>query len=332
MKLDKRLIIFSIITITWLIYFYFISIQEAFLIIKNNWQISLTMLFGSIVAGGSSVGGGAVAFPVFTKVLNISPDNAKIFSLAIQTVGMGAASLTIYFSKIKVDWKVILWGSLGGFFGIFIGTQYISHLLPPDFIKISFTLILTSFAITLFHLNKSENKFYNQVFLWNKKIIYIFMIAGFLGGIVSSLIGNGIDIFIFSVMVLLFRINEKVSTPTSVILMAINAFFGFMINLFFVNSFVEPITSYWLAAVPVVVIGAPLGSLLCNLISRENISNILIFLIFIELISSLIIIPLKPITIVFSFIILMIFSFINYKMYINPINNESPKILQKQNI
>jgi hypothetical protein len=58
------------------------------------WVVRLS--FGSMIAGGTSLGGGAVAFPVFTKVLHITPYDAKVFSLAIQSVGMSAASLTRY--------------------------------------------------------------------------------------------------------------------------------------------------------------------------------------------------------------------------------------------
>ncbi|MDJ0901719.1 MAG: hypothetical protein QNJ55_23255 [Xenococcus sp. MO_188.B8] len=67
----------------------------AFSYLLDNWQVALTMVFGSEIAGETSVGGGAVAFPVFTKVLHIAPQDAKLFSLAIQSVGMTAASVAI---------------------------------------------------------------------------------------------------------------------------------------------------------------------------------------------------------------------------------------------
>ena len=60
-----------------------------------DWKIALTMVFGSLVGGGTSEGGGAIAFPIFTKLLHIGPYDARNFSLAIQSVGMGAASLSI---------------------------------------------------------------------------------------------------------------------------------------------------------------------------------------------------------------------------------------------
>ena len=50
---------------------------------------------------------------------------------------------------------------------------------------------------------------------------------GFIGGNFSALAGSGVDICSFSVLSLLFRISEKVATPTSVVLMAINTCVGF---------------------------------------------------------------------------------------------------------
>ena len=50
----------------------------------------------------------------------------------------------------------------------------------------------------------------------------------------------------------------------------------------------------WLAAVPVVVIGAPLGAYICASLSRRVIANALIGLIAIEFVSTLVIIPMSP--------------------------------------
>ena len=54
-----------------------------------------------------------------------------------------------------------------------------------------------------------------------------FCISGIVGGAFSALAGSGVDICSFSVLCLLFRVSEKVATPTSVVLMAINTCVGF---------------------------------------------------------------------------------------------------------
>ena len=61
----------------------------------------------------------------------------------------------------------------------------------------------------------------------NSIVIPLIFILGFIGGNFSALAGSGVDICSFSVLSLLFRISEKVATPTSVVLMAINTCVGF---------------------------------------------------------------------------------------------------------
>lgn len=317
LHMSKRVIVFAIAIATWTTWLTILGYQEAFSHLIKHGEIALTMLFGSIIAGGTSIGGGAVAFPVFTKLLHIPPHEAKVFSLAIQSVGMSAASAAICLTGIRVEWRVIRWGSLGGLFGIFIGLGYLAPVLPPDVLKMSFTIMLTSFAITLFALNQKQRQCHLLIASWQFQERGIIFLAGFLGGIMSGLVGNGIDIVLFSVMVLLWRISEKVATPTSVILMAINAISGFILQIFVFNDFSDTVRSYWLAAIPIVVVGAPFGAMFCSLLRREMIAHILIFLIFIEMITSILLIPLRPLVLYSSFISLILFSYLNYWMYRN---------------
>ncbi len=280
-----------------------------------NWEAAVTMIFGSMVAGGTSMGGGAVAFPIFTKVLYVPPNDAKVFSLAIQSIGMSAASLTIVAMRTKVEWRFIRWASLGGVPGIIFGSVFLAPVLPPDVIKFSFTMMVCSFGIVLFALNRTRRRRNLAIPSWGKRERVFSLVAGLWGGIVSGLVGSGMDIVGFSIMVLLFGLCEKVSTPTSVIVMAINAVVGFILHQYFVGDFVEPVINYWLAAVPVVVVGAPTGVMLCNLMKPKTIAWILIGLVLIELVSSLLLIPLNAKLLCYCLFVFAIFSSIYYWMY-----------------
>ena len=276
----------------------------------QNWEISLTMVFGSTIAGGTSLGGGAVAFPVLTKVLSVPPHQAKVFALAIQTIGMGAASITIIAMKTKLDWRLIRWTSLGGIPGIYISAIYLSPILPANLIKISFSMMISSFAtifIFLLLFKNEDNYDYKIVIQKNRQKI-IFLAIGFTGGIISGLVGSGMDIFAFAVMILLFNMCEKISTATSVILMAFNSLVGFLIHNFVIGDFVAPVNNYWLAAVPVVVLGAPFGAMICDRFNKDTISKILIFLILIDLISSILLIPLTKAVILTGAIVFSLFT------------------------
>lgn len=310
------ILVSSFVAITvWTAWLVLVSPMQAFSNMIANWEIAVTMIFGSMVAGGTSMGGGAVAFPVMTKVLQIPPQDAKIFSLAIQTVGMGAASLTIVAMGTKLDWRFIGWVSLGGIPGIIIGSIFLAPILPANIIKISFTMMISSFAVMLLALNRSQNKPNLAISSWSIWQQNFLLLVGFIGGIISSLVGSGMDIFSFSVMVLLFDICETISTPTSVILMAINTTVGFLLHKYILGDFVEPISNYWLAAVPVVVIGAPLGAILCSLLNRTTVIYLLVSLIVVDLISSLLLVPLTLPVILTGIFTFTVFSSVYYGMY-----------------
>lgn len=299
----------------WTAWLIIVGPTRAFANLITNWEAAVTMIFGSMVAGGTSMGGGAVAFPVFTKVLHVPPHEAKLFALAIQSIGMSSASLTIVAMKTPVEWRFIRWASIGGIPGIVLGSVFLAPILPPELIKFSFTMMVSSFAMVLFILNRTRKTRNLTVPIWGKRERLIALVAGVWGGVVSGLVGSGMDIVCFSVIVLLFGLCEKVSTPTSVILMAINAVAGFMLHRYFIGDFVAPVTNYWLAAVPVVVVGAPTGAILCNFMDRTTITKILIGLILIESVSSFLLIPLNYMLVGYSFLVFALFSLIYYWMY-----------------
>lgn len=299
----------------WIVWLRLLGPNYAIANMVTHWEAAVTMIFGSIVAGGTSMGGGAVAFPVFTKVLHVPPSEAKVFSLAIQSVGMSAAALTIVAMKTRVEWKFIHWASFGGIPGIILGSVFLAPALPPNVIKLSFTMMIVSFGIVLLTLNRAQRQRNLSIPFWEERERFFALAAGFWGGIVSGLVGSGMDIVCFSTLVLLFGMCEKVSTPTSVILMAINAVVGFIIHQYFVGDFNGPITNYWLAAVPVVVVGAPMGAILCNYLSRTAIVRILLSLVLVEFTSSFALIPLSANLLCQSLFSFAIFSSINYWMY-----------------
>ncbi len=293
---------------------------DSFWVIGNmikNWEISLTMVLGSMVAGGTSLGGGAVAFPVLTKVLSIPPDQAKVFALAIQTIGMGAASITIIAMKTKLEWRLIRWTSLGGIPGIFISSLYLSPLLPASIVKISFSMMISSFAMIFLFLmnNKQQRNYYPKLVVQENWQKIIFLGIGFFGGLISGMVGSGMDIFAFAAMILLFDRCEKISTATSVVLMAFNSLVGFFLHNFVIKDFVPPVSNYWLAAVPVVVIGAPLGAIICNYLNKNTISQILVILVAIDLISSILLIPTTQTVITTGLMVFSLFTTLYYFMY-----------------
>lgn len=308
---------FLIAIMVWLLWLFTLGPERAVETVLANWKISLTMVFGSLVGGGTAEGGGSVAFPILTKVLHVRPIDAKVFALAIQSIGMSAASLVILAMGIKVEWRVIFWATVGGIPGIAIGTGFLAPFLPADVTRMIFTVMVGSFAFALFALNRVEVHRNERIFPLDLQEKSFLVVAGVFGGMLTGLVGTGIDIVVFSLVVLLFRLNEKIATPTTVILQSIVVIVGFVLHCFVLGGVNDTVRSYWLASIPVVVVGAPVGAMICARLSRQVIVRIVLVLISVEVISSLLTIPLRPEVVSISAITLATFSFLYYGMYRN---------------
>ena len=281
----------------------------------SDWKVALTMVFGSLVGGGTSEGGGAIAFPIFTKLLHIAPFDARNFSLAIQSVGMGSASLSILYLRIPIERRALLYAGVPGVLGVVFGAYFVAPWIPPVFLRTSFTVLVSSLGVALLLVNREKEALRNKgmpIFGTSEKSILI--AAGFLGGIVSALVGTGENTVIFMVMVLLFRVNEKIVTPTTVVLMTMVTIPGFLVHVFLLRDFTTTVMGYWLAAVPVVAVGAPLGALLCSYMKRQAIVWLLLFLIALEFTSTLLLVPMSRPVLWASFATLVICGSIDWGM------------------
>jgi len=279
---------------------------------KPRYYLSITMIFGSMIAGATSEGGGAVAFPVMTLVLGVKPSVARDFSLMIQSVGMVAGSFTILVMRLKLEWNAILYVTVGGVAGIIVGLEEIAPRLPPPYAKMYFVCIWSSFAIGLYLLNRNHHRYVHdtipnwpthpfmlmkedntttcQTIISNTWQPLILMAFGILGGIFSSVAGSGIDICSFALLTLLFRVSEKVATPTSVVLMAINTAIGFAYRQFAMGGVEDEAWGYFAVCVPIVVIGAPLGALLGSHAHRLTLAGVIYVLDAAQLITALVVI------------------------------------------
>jgi uncharacterized membrane protein YfcA len=271
---------------------YMIS-TNSFHIYKDRWAAPLTMIFGSFVGGATPEGGAAVAYPVFTLLLKISPDIARNFGFAIQSIGMTSASLLILGMGVKLDWNYIKYVTFSGFFGLIFGSYYIVPLISPPLAKLFFVSLWLGFGIVLWRQNRSENReVYDKIENLMRSDIVRLLIFGFLGGIISSIFGTGINIFTFCLMTIYYRVSEKVATPSSVIIMTIETLLGFFLHAKILNDFQEEAFYLWMTCVPVVLIFAPLGAFIVSRINRKNVAKILYLVLIIQFVGAIIVI--KP--------------------------------------
>ena len=278
----------------WLIWAIAMSTQGKWELFVDNFFMTITMMFGAFIAGATSEGGGAVAFPVMTIFAGISPHIARDFSLMIQSVGMTAAALTIIRQSIPVEWGAIFYGILGAIPGIILGLEFIAPIFPPPVTKIFFVSLWLVFgSVLLWRLSKPlDEKIKDKISSFSNLNITSFLFVGFIGGIITSFFGSGLDIVTFMLLVLFYNLDEKVATPTSVVLMAIISMIGFCWRSLPFNSPI-PIEAwnYWWVSVPVVVVFAPLGAKFIKNRSRVFIVKLLFVSVLIQFVGAQLLIP-----------------------------------------
>lgn len=276
----------AVIYISWSSYMILANRWELF---QEYWPVSITMTLGSFVAGATAEGGAAVAFPVFTKVLHIPSGDARTFGLMIQAVGMTMAGVMIYAQRVRTLPKVITWVSIGGIFGQLIGTYLFT--IPNPYPKILFTFVATAFGVAMIisrwfiHWEPRS-----ELPAWDNRYRALFLLVGILGGSFAAQTGSGIDMLTFIVLTLAFGINEKISTPTTVVIMGLNSVVGFFLH-GVVSQDIGIAWNYWLVAVPIVILGAPFGAYFASKVHRDGIIKFLLFLIGLELVTTLWLIP-----------------------------------------
>lgn len=255
-------------------------------LILEFWPMGLTMSLGSFVAGSTPAGGAAVAFPVFTKVLHVEPSDARTFGLMIQSVGMTMASLFIVTKGIPIDWRIIRWGAAGGILGLISAAFCFPDL--EDYPRIIFTCITTSLAVTIIFLQWYLKQKHDSLDLvWKTRQRLHFLGIGFVGGIISSLTGSGVDMTLYIVMTLGYGLAERLAVPTTVVCMATVSVVGFFLHKDFLSDVNPVVWSYWTVCVPIVAVGAPLGAWVASRISRELLIRLIIFLAVLDLVSTI---------------------------------------------
>jgi uncharacterized membrane protein YfcA len=289
------------VLVVWSLWLLFMIHGSHWDLFPERWFMTLTMVVGSFVAGATSEGGGAVAFPVMTLWFGIEPHIARDFSIAIQAVGMMAASFTIFCLRVPVEWRAVLYAGLGGTVGIVLGLDVISGLLPPVYAKLLFVSVWLSFAAALYWINRHrEREVRTEIAHFSGRKAAALFALGVVGGCISGITGSGLDILTFSLLVLRFRLCEKVATPTSVILMGTNALVGLLWRVGVTSGLDVAAWNYWAVCVPVVVLGAPAGAWFIRYRTRHFVAGFLYLSIAVQYVAALVILPMTAATVGFS--------------------------------
>lgn len=263
----------------WLLAFYtvwltIIIATDGWQSLQHHWPIALAMALGSYIAGSTPMGGGTVGFPVLVLLFDMPGSLGRNFGLAVQSIGMVSASIYIFSARRPLDWRLLRPALVGALIGTPLGAVCVAPFVPDLWVKLTFAVVWCSFGIM--HLLKMRElvSATGVSDRWRNLDRLLGLAVGLSGGIVASITGVGIDMMVYATLVLLYRADLKIAIPTSVVIMAFASVVGITTNAILsqINPglyYMDPeVYANWLAAAPIVALGAPFGALVVNLIPR----------------------------------------------------------------
>lgn len=237
--------------------------------VKAHWPIATAMAIGSYAAGSTPMGGGTVGFPVLVLLFDQPASLGRDFSFAVQSIGMVSASIFILARRQPLAGAMLKGAMIGALLGTPLGILILSPLIPDLWIKIIFAVIWGSFGVLhLYRIREIAGHSGMTEFdeSWDHKVGFILGFAA--SALAVGVTGVGIDMVIYAALVLLCRADLKIAIPTSVVIMAYTSLLGVLIKTLS-NTWQPGVYENWLAAAPVVALGAPLGVFIVGLIGRK---------------------------------------------------------------
>lgn len=258
----------------WLAGFYsvwtfLVFVQDRWHIVAEHPGIAIAMALGSYAAGSTPMGGGTIGFPILVLLFKEPAELGRDFSFAVQSIGMTSAAIFIIARRQPLAWAMLKGAMLGVAVGLPLGIFLIAPFVPALWIKVVFAVIWGAFG--LLHLMRigeiaghvGMTEFDER---WDTRVGFAVGLSA--GAIIVSVTGVGVDMVLYSVLVLLCRADLKIAIPTSVVIMAFASVTG-IVTKSLTTGIKAGVFENWLAAAPIVALGAPLGVFVVNLIGRK---------------------------------------------------------------
>ena len=220
---------------------------------------------------------------------------------------LGAAAVTILLARRPIEGRGVVVGLSAAAVGFVAAqllagdgeTRFRSPTIPVAYVKVAFTLLLAAMSYIVLLSLRSLQRGTERIPVWNWRVFCGLCIARPIGGVVSSLIGTGANLLVFSLGVVLCGLHPRVGVPTAVVTMAGVSMLGLaMLGLAMLGvadgqldigfaatgeaasvggAAVDPLPARQydlfglrLAAIPVVVWSAPLGTWFVSVLREER--------------------------------------------------------------
>ncbi|MGI9597000.1 MAG: TSUP family transporter, partial [Acidimicrobiales bacterium] len=245
---------------------------------------------------------------------------ARTFGLSIQAVGMTMATISILLSGRRFHPRAAIIGSVAAVVGFLAAVLLLGRpdelfwpsSIPTGWVKATFSIVLaTTSVIMIMHLRHGDDSHHEMP--WNRRLDVGLVAVALVGGLLASLTGTGANILVFLFLVALADVLPKTALPTAIMVMTAVSIVGFVVfglldGQLAVETVGDTVVSVggqpteldagkadllglWLAAVPVVVWGAPLGSLAASLVREDHLVKFVALLAAVEVLTTFLLVP-----------------------------------------
>jgi len=258
----------------WLALFYaawgwLVFVQGRWDEVREHSGIALAMALGSYVAGSTPMGGGTIGFPILVLLFDQPAQLGRDFSFAVQSIGMTSATIFILARRQPLAGAMLKGAMAGALVGTPIGILTIAPLVPALWIKLLFSVLWASFGLLHLWRIREIAEHEGMTDFDERWDFRVGLVIGLLSGAtVVSVTGVGIDMVLYTVLVLLCRADLKIAIPTSVVVMAFTSVVG-VATKGLTTGFEPGVFANWLAAAPIVILGAPLGVFVVHYLGRK---------------------------------------------------------------
>jgi len=258
-------------------------------VFTDYYPMTIGMCLGSFVAGSTPLGGGVVGFPVAVLVLGFDAPQGRDFAVLIQAVGMNSAAFLILYTKPHMVHPLLV------FYSIVFGTVgcILGLLFPVDSyaLNLCFVVYLGAFALVYSYkaewamdddgadagncpaeatavVRESEDQPSDTAVGGYRKERWMLALSGVVGGLLTAQLGSGSDCVLYVFGSFVWNnietgerpISESRLTASTVVVMGAMSAVTAALRMAD-NSIEREVYLCWLAAAPIVALGAPIGAI-----------------------------------------------------------------------
>lgn len=228
-----------------------------------------------LILGMMGAGGSILTIPIFVYLFNMEPFIAATHSLFVVAVTALFGSFS-YIRKKEISVVKGITFIIPSFLGVVFAKKFILNIIPMTIYRSSHIqitknfIIMTVFSILMMAASWTilKNKIYEAHFNNKKSHRLVMALLGFVVGVVIGFVGIGGGFIMIPVFVILMGLKMREAIGTSLVIISINALFGFLLSL---NEFSVLINWQFLSIASLIaILGALMGSRYSHLINEKK--------------------------------------------------------------